>query len=214
MASPAALGADGAAPLTASDWKDVARAVAVARRAGLAAVSVRHITFHLSSLQVAVGNAHGNGSQAYAPPAVARGRGLRSAHLGPRWPRSSGRSAGASPAAPPPEPSTSPPPTPTSTCAAASHAEVVPTSAGAAAAPAEARRHRGWLRSAAYHHWRRSALRCAFQLLLACAHPSAPMALSCLKDADRCGVKRPPSPSSPPSAPCPSLSLPINVPSY
>ena len=58
MPDPAALGAGGDAPLTAGDWRDAARAVAVARRAGAAAVSVRHITFHLSTLDFKAGQTH------------------------------------------------------------------------------------------------------------------------------------------------------------
>ena len=61
MPDAAALGAGGGAPVTADDWRAAARAVAVARRAGAVAVSVRHITFHLSSLELQAGQAHAHG---------------------------------------------------------------------------------------------------------------------------------------------------------
>ena len=76
MPDPAALGAGGGTPLTASEWRDAARAVAVARRAGAAAVSVRHLTFHLSTLDFHAGQTHAHGHHAHGPArATARGRG-------------------------------------------------------------------------------------------------------------------------------------------
>ena len=164
MPDAVALGSDGAAPLTAGDWRDAARAVAVARRAGATAVSVRHITFHLSMLDFSTGQDHAHGSHAHGPArAPARGRGLRSACLG----RSRGRCAGAAPAAPPPT-SSAASPSAAPACAAADAAVC------AVSAPNSVpRRTRGWLRSAAFHFRRRMALRHAFSVLVRHASDSS-----------------------------------------
>ena len=162
MPDAAALGAGGGAPLTADDWRAAARAVAVARRAGAVAVSVRHITFHLSSLELQAGQAHAHGHHAHGPAPArtpARGRGSRGACRG----RSRGHCAGAAPAAPLPSPSQS------SSSTVAAHSEVADAAACAASAlSTSTTRSRGWLRSAAFHFWRRVALRRAFFMLRNC----------------------------------------------
>ena len=98
--------AAGVAPLTSSEWQEAERAVAVARRAGVVAVSVRHVTLHLSTLGLPDWQAHGHGSQVHAH-AARRGRGARDAR---RYSlrRGGRRSAGAAPAEPPSQSSSQP----------------------------------------------------------------------------------------------------------
>ena len=100
MADPSPLGANnGATPLTASEWGEAAKGVAPAKRVGAVAVSVRHITLHLSTLEFPSGMAHGHGHLAPGPARRSRRAGLRSACCSARGAsRGSGRGpAGAAP---------------------------------------------------------------------------------------------------------------------
>ena len=200
MADPAPLGADGATPLTASEWGEAARGVALAKRVGAVAVSVRHITLHLSTLEFPSGMAHGHGHLAPGPARQSRRAGLRSACSSARGAsRGSGRGpAGAAPGvAASPSPSVSADDTSAETNASAS--------AGAATAPAAPRHNRGWLRSAAFHHWRRVALRRAFSMLCmyeAASHVQCDVMpqMQCVVAATPLLAARPCEPSGPPSA--------------
>ena len=158
-------------------------------RAGMVAASVRHVTVHLGTLGLSVGQAHGFGDQVQARP-LPHDRGLRCARRrSDSRGRGRARVAGAAPTAPPhPSPPTT---TPATTAAAAA---AVTGSSTVGAAPAGPRRGRGWLRSAAFHQWRRAAMRRAFRCFanqsLANMLPSQPMDMSA-ECAGRGCLKRP-----------------------
>ena len=181
--------------MTASEWRDAARAVAVARRAGAAAVSVRHLTFHLSTLDFHAGQTHAHGHHAHGPArATARGRGSRGARLD----RSRGHCAGAAPAAPLPSPSATSPSADAAQCAVADAAACAASATGTSTP-----RSRGWLRSAAFHFWRRVALRRAFHVLCNSAVASVvqcDIPMQCVVAATPLLAARPCEPSGPPSA--------------
>ena len=193
----AALEAAGAAPLSADEWRELERAASVALRVGMAAASVRHVTVHMGTLGLATQQVHGRGGRAHAH-AQPYSRGARSARLRPGFDGGCGRGhTGVAPAVPHSQPH-DPQPTPN-----VAYGEVAdPAPAGAA--PVGLGRTRGWLRSAAFHQWRRAALRRGVRMLWHCANQSAsqsalPLLLPHVADHDASGAqssKRPRSPSS------------------
>ena len=156
----------------------------------------------MATLGLATQQVHGRGGRAHAH-AEPYSRGVRSAHLRPGFDGSCGRGhTGVAPAVPHSQPHH---PQPTSSAASGAVADLAPTSA----APVGLGRTRGWLRSAAFHQWRRAALRRGVRMLWQCArhgiapmaanHSALPLLLPHVADHDESGTqssKRPRSPSS------------------
>ena len=154
----------------------------------MAAASVRHVAVHIGALGLADQQVHGHGGRARAR-AGAPGRGVRCAQLS-RPSRARGRGhAGVAPVV------CSQPQQSVPSSHGVAPGGMAPTASNGAA-PTGHERTRGWLRSAAFHLWRRTALRRAFRCFLSsnqCSNtamlPSSQMDVS--ECAGRGGVKRP-----------------------
>ena len=189
MGDAATLGAAGAAPLSASEWQDAKRAVALARRTGAAAVSVRHVTLHLNTLELAGLQAFGHGNHAAAPESRRGGGGRGACH---RPSRSRGRTTRDPPSAALAA-SLSPLHSPSAVAATCESADASPPRP-----PAGLRRTRAWLRSAAFHFRRSVALRHAFRML---CKSEASSVVQC-DVTMQCDVATTPLPAARPCAPC------------